>query len=63
MSYFTFYDNVLVTTCHTLKQVKQNATNNLAPLFKSAFNDLSDGVLCFDKLCCSLRPCPAVDWL
>ena len=30
MSYFTFYDNVLVTTCHTLKQVKQNATNNQA---------------------------------
>ena len=24
------------TTCHTLKQVRQNATNNLAPFFKSA---------------------------
>ena len=35
------------TTCHTLKQVKQNATNNLAPFFKSAFNALSVGVLCF----------------
>ena len=35
------------TTCHTLKQVKQNATNNLAPFFKSAFNALSDGVLRF----------------
>ena len=33
------------TTCHTLKQVKQNATNNPAPFFKSAFNALSDGVL------------------
>ena len=29
------------TACHTLKQVKQNATNNLAPFFKSAFNALS----------------------
>ena len=35
------------TTCHTLKQVKQNATNNLAPFFRSAFNALSDGVLRF----------------
>ena len=35
------------TTCHTLKQVKQNATNNLALFFKSAFNALSDGVLRF----------------
>ena len=35
------------TTCHTLKQVKQNATNNLAPFFKAAFNALSDGVLRF----------------
>ena len=35
------------TTCHTLKQVKQNATNNLAPFFKSAFNALSDGVVRF----------------
>ena len=31
------------TTCHTLKQVKQNATNNLALFFRSAFNALSDG--------------------
>ena len=35
------------TTCHTLKQVKQNATNNLAPFFRSASNALSDGVLRF----------------
>ena len=35
------------TACHTLKQVKQNATNNLAPFFKSAFNALSDDMLHF----------------
>ena len=35
------------TTCHTLKQVKENATNNLALCFKSAFNTFSDGVLRF----------------
>ena len=35
------------TTCHTLKQVKQNATNNLTLFFRSAFNALSDGVLRF----------------
>ena len=37
----------VLTTCHTIKQVKQNATNNLAPFFRSAFNALSDGVLRF----------------
>ena len=35
------------TTCHTLKQVKQNATNNLAPFFRSDLNALSNGVICF----------------
>ena len=35
------------TTCNTLKQVEQNATNNLAPFFKSAFKALSDGMLRF----------------
>ena len=36
-----------VTTCHTLKQVKQNATNNLTPVFSSVLNALSDSVLRF----------------
>ena len=39
--------SILHTTCHTLKQVKENATNNLAPLFKTALNALSDGVVHF----------------
>ena len=39
--------NSAYTTCHTLKQVKQNATNNPAPFFRSTFNALSDGVLRF----------------
>ena len=43
----TASENLSCTTCHTLKQVKQNATNNLAPFFRSAFNALSDGVLQF----------------
>ena len=30
------YNNYQVTTCHTLKQVKLNATNNLAPFFRSS---------------------------
>ena len=34
-------------SCHTLKQVKQNATNNLALFFKSALKALSDGLLRF----------------
>ena len=49
------------TTFHTLKQVKQNATNNLAPFFKSAFNALSDGVLRFAH-CVAVKD-PSVDWL
>ena len=35
----------LVTSCHTLKQVEQNPTNNLAPFFKSVFNALVCSVL------------------
>ena len=49
------------TTCHTLKQVKQNATNNLAALLRSALNALSDGVLRFAH-CVPLKD-PAVDSL
>ena len=36
-----------ITTCHTLKQVKHNVTNNAALIFRSAFDNLSDGVLRF----------------
>ena len=36
-----------LTTCHTIKLIKPNATNNLSPFFKSAFNALSDGVVRF----------------
>ena len=49
------------TTCHTLKQVQKNATNNLAPFFKSAFNTFSDGVLRFAHYVAPEDP--AVDWL
>ena len=38
---------VTATSCHTFKQVKQNATYNLAPFFRSALNALSDGMLPF----------------
>ena len=48
-----------VTTCHTQKQVKQNATNNLIQCFISAFNALSDGVLRIAELHLD----PAVGWL
>ena len=34
-------------SCHTIKLIKQNATNNLSPFFKLAFNALSDGVFRF----------------
>ena len=36
-----------VTTCHTLKQVKRNSTNNQAPLSSSIFNALLGGMLLF----------------
>ena len=49
------------TTCHTLKQVKQNATNNLALFFRSGFNALSDGLLGFAQ--CVAAQDPAVHWL
>ena len=35
------------TTCHTLKQVIQNAKNNLARFLMPAFNAFLDGVLRF----------------
>ena len=38
---------IKITTCHTPKQVKQNATNNLAPFFNLPFNALSNGVVRF----------------
>ena len=37
------------TTCHTLKKVKQSATNNLTPIFSSVSITLSDGVLHFAR--------------
>ena len=51
---------IALHTCDTLKRVKQNATNNLAPFFKLSFNALSDGVLHFAHC---VAPDPAVDWL
>ena len=51
----------LPTTCHTLKQVKQNVTNSLALFFRSGFNALSDGLLRFAH--CVAAKDPAVDWL
>ena len=48
-------------SCHTLKQVKQNATNNMALFFRSGFNALSGGLLCFTH--CVAAQDPAVDWL
>ena len=47
------------TTCHTLKQVKQNATNNLALFFRSAFDALSYGVLCFAHCVAAFKGCAA----
>ena len=38
------------TTCHGINYVKQNATNNVTPVFSSVFDALSDGALCF-SLC------------
>ena len=49
------------TTCHTLKQVKQNATSNLALFLRSAFNAFADDVLRFAH--CVAPYDPAVDWL
>ena len=49
------------TTCHTPKQLKLNATNNMIQFFRLAFNALSDGVLRFAHCVAPLDP--AVDWL
>ena len=43
----TFLTLLWYTTRHTLKQVKQNATYNLTPVFSSVFNALSDDTLSF----------------
>ena len=45
-----------VTTCHTLKEVKQNAINNLTPFFGSVYSALLDGMLHF-------APCVAFCYL
>ena len=37
----------MYTTCHRLKQVKQNSTNNLTLFFSTVFNALPGGVLHF----------------
>ena len=50
-----------ITTCHTLKQVEQNATNNLALFFRSGFNAPSDDLLRFAHCVAALDT--AVDWL
>ena len=48
---------LVTTTCHTLKQAKQNATNNLTPVFSTVFQCSFRWCAHFCSLCCTLVPC------